>query len=91
MEAPDPDVYIPNRVFQCKGEVLRAARKFAMQLSEVAYVRIVDKGPGLLWGFCKRFIWDSLVEFMIAEGYMRDSCSAKQYTKKMRDLVGKRG
>ena len=56
VKAPDPDVYLPSRVFQCNGEELRATRKFAEELSSVAYVRIVDKGPGLLWGFCKRFI-----------------------------------
>ena len=42
-------------------------------------------------GILQRFIWDALVEFMIAEGYMCDNCSATQYTKKMRELVGKKG
>ena len=69
------------------GDKLRAIRAFAERLTSVVYVRIVDKGPGLLWGFCKKFVWDALLEFMTAKGYVRDSCSVKEYTTKIREMV----
>ena len=33
------------------------------------YVRIVDKGPDMLWGFCRVCAWDVILPFVTQEGY----------------------
>ena len=45
----------------------------AADLSEVAVVRVVDKGPGQLWGFCKYWAWQRLKSFLQAQGYSRQT------------------
>ena len=54
-------------------------------LDEVAYCRIVDKGPGLLWAFCRRFMWDEVTKFLHKEKYTPKNISKQQYISKILD------
>ena len=36
-------------------------------------MRVVDKGPGQLWGFCKSWAWQQLQAFLSAQGYSPQS------------------
>ena len=48
----DPlSLLLPRSEFIEGGELRRRVRAIASDLSRVAVVRIVDKGPGQLWGF----------------------------------------
>ena len=60
VQLPDLDTYLPHRAFQGGGELLRKARNIMSTLTSSAYCRIVDKGPGLIWGFCQCFVWQTL-------------------------------
>ena len=40
------------------------------EISDHFYVRIVDKGAGELWGFCKNGLWNETEEFLRAEKYI---------------------
>ena len=52
IQLPDMGTYFPHPLFTCNGHLLKHTRKIAKSLAAVAYCRIVDKGPGLLWDFC---------------------------------------
>ena len=45
---------LPCSEFSEGGELRRRVQAIARDLSRVAVVRIVDKGPGQLWGFCRQ-------------------------------------
>ena len=36
----------------------------------VAYIKIVDTDPGFIWGLCKGWMRDVLVQYCIEESYM---------------------
>ena len=50
---------LPRSEFGEGGELRRRVQMLARDLSEVAVVRIVDKGPGQMWGFCRQ--WDCVI------------------------------
>ena len=57
------------------GAQLNAVRQQAHLLSSALYIRIVDKGVGLMWGFCKLRAWDQLRGFVTGEGCI--PCTAR--------------
>ena len=64
---------LPPSIFPNDGSLRCRVQQLAKQVSQHAVVRIVDKGPGLLWGFCRAWAWDALQEFMVKQGYTRES------------------
>ena len=36
---------------------------------------VVDKGPGVVWGFCRAWAWDELQSFMGQQGYQKETTS----------------
>ena len=55
------------------GELRCRVRAIVSDLSYVAVVRIVDRGPGQLWGFCRQWAWDELQNFLLQQGYTQES------------------
>ena len=49
--------------------MLSHVQTIATRLSEVAIVRIVDKSPGTVWGFCRQWIWDETTQTLRTERY----------------------
>ena len=39
------------------GTMLNWTQHIAQQVSKVAIVRVVDKPPVALWGFCRHWMW----------------------------------
>ena len=70
------------------GVALRRVQ--AAVISHDFVVRVVDKGAGQLWGFCKRWVWDSAVQFLADEGYTRTYSTVGQYTHTASSEVTKR-
>ena len=64
---------LPRSEFSEGGELRRRVQMLARDLSQVAVVRIVDKGPGQMWGFCRQWAWDELQNFLVQQGYTRES------------------
>ena len=54
-------------------------------------VRIVDKGAGQLWGFCNRWILESIEQFLVEGGYLTESRSPTQYMREVSDMVQQLG
>ena len=68
--APYPDFFaaLPRFMWPESSEALACVSKQAETIGSSLYVRIVDKGVGHMWGFCKSWAWDQLEAFL-AEGY----------------------
>ena len=64
---------LPRSEFAEGGELRRRVRAIASDVSRVAAVHIVDKGPGQLWGFCHQWAWDELQNFLLQQRYIRES------------------
>mmetsp|Transcript_95376 Transcript_95376/g.164591 ORF Transcript_95376/g.164591 Transcript_95376/m.164591 type:complete len:468 (-) Transcript_95376:63-1466(-) len=86
VKLPDLGTYLPHRTFQGGGELLREARRATVTVTRTAYCRTVDQGPGLIWGFCHRFVWQTVQEFLQKEGYIPRGMSEAQYSA----CIGKR-
>ena len=43
------------------------------------YVRIVDKGAGVLWGFCKQWVWLQVAKFLTKGGYQQVPGTANDF------------
>ena len=56
---------LPRSEFNEGGELRRRVQMLARDLSQVAVVRIVDKGPGQMWGFCRQWASDELQNFLV--------------------------
>ena len=66
---PDLHTSLPASLFPESGADLKYVQTVVTDLSCMLYVRIVDKGPGELWGFCRAWAWDVVHDFLIKEGY----------------------
>ena len=55
---PNLTCMLPRDIFDGSGDMLSYVQRIATQLSEVAVVRLVNKSPGTMWGFCRKLIWD---------------------------------
>ena len=61
------------------------------QLAQVAVIRVVDKLPGALWGFCRQWMWDQLQASLRKERYEANTAPAKRIVAGLRDLLTKKG
>ena len=71
-------LHLPHSMWPESGSALHTTRQFAALVSDTHYVRIVDKGVGAMWAFCRHWVWSVLDEFLIAEGYVASSLSVQQ-------------
>ena len=67
---PNLEKHLPLTIFQESGSFLCTVQNQASLLCDHFYVRIVDKGAGEMWGFCKQWVWDSAEEFLKKEKYI---------------------
>ena len=66
---PDLQSSLPAYLFPESGNGLKYVQNVVAHVSCMLYVPIVDKGPRVLWGFCKTWAWDVVHEFLHKEGY----------------------
>ena len=66
---PNLDTMLPRDLFGERGALLHKVRSTVEELSEHMYVRIVDKGAGVLWAFCKHWLWKQTEQFLVKEQY----------------------
>ena len=62
-----------RELFYESGSDVRYVQRLASNLSDIIYVRIVDKGVGEIWGFCTAWVWDTVRQFLQTEGYDENS------------------
>jgi hypothetical protein len=82
---------IPAHHFAEPGRDLQFVREQVLTLSQSLYIRIVDKGVGQVWGFCKWWVWGVLESFVRAEGYVTSSASPSDVKSKILKLVEQNG
>ena len=70
---PNLDTMLPRELFGERSALLHSVRGKVEELSEHMYVRIVDKGAGVLWAFCKHWLWKQTEQFLVKEHY--SSCA----------------
>ena len=63
------ELMLPDSLWPEIGHKLTQVRKFAKSVYESHYVRIVDKGVGVLWAFCRHWVWGVIQQFLKSEGY----------------------
>ena len=67
----------PPSLFPEDGSLHRHVQGIARKVSQHAAVRVVDKGPGPLWGFCRAWAWDALQEFLSQQGHTWEADTAR--------------
>ena len=66
---PPLELMLPDSLWPETGHKLTQVRKFAKSVCQSHYVRIVDKGVGVLWAFCRHWVWGIIQQFLKSEGY----------------------
>ena len=74
-KVPDLHISLPEFLFLETGPDLTHVQRIVDESSVSFYVRIVDKGPGVMWGFCKAWVWDTVCDFSLTEGYQETSAT----------------
>ena len=66
---PNLEHLLPAALFSSSDDMLQHVQRVANQLNKVAVVRIVDKCPGAMWAFCRKWLWEQTRSFLITENY----------------------
>ena len=66
---PNLSTSLPASFFPETRAYFKFVQATVADLSCLLYVRIADKGPRELWGFCRAWAWDVMHEFLRTEGY----------------------
>ena len=88
---PDLDVYLPDFLFPERGNLLFSVRRKVETIADHLVVRIVDKGTGELWGFCRHWLWKTTEEFLRKENYIPSDATPEQVTSEIAKLVSSKG
>ena len=67
--------HLSPTLFADPGALRQRVRQIASALAPHAVIRVVDKGPGIMWGFCRVWAWDELQSFMHQQGYHKETAS----------------
>ena len=78
---------LPEYLFPETRAGLKYVQAVVQELSGVMYVKLVDKGLGELWGFCRAWVWDTGRHFLETEGYSETAHTDAQVTELMKDVV----
>ena len=76
---PDLNTQLPPSLFPCTGDTLKRVQQASRKLSADFYVRIVDKGVGVLRGFCKHWIRLQVAKFLTKGGYQQVSATTSDF------------
>ena len=49
--------------------MLADVRCYAVVVCHSHYPRIINKGVGVMWAFCRHWVWGVLQQFLESEGY----------------------
>ena len=90
---PDLTSCLPTSLFPETGGDVKFVQTLVKRVSHMIYVRIVDKGPGEIWGFCRAWVWESVIEFLKAEGYRetKDTKKGSQRSRSHGSAHGRKG
>jgi hypothetical protein len=69
-------------------EALASVSKQAETICSSLYARIVDRGVGHMWGFCKSWAWDQLEAFLKDEGYTATPDTPNAISQSLKQRIG---
>ena len=69
----------------------RHADAQAQRISDSHYVRIVDKGVGVMWGFCKHWMWGVVESFLTSAGYVSMPEGQTNVMQRIHNIIDKNG
>ena len=84
---PDVDKLLPRGLFSEKGTLLHTVRRTVDTVTKHLYVRVVDKGAGELWGFCKHWLWNQTEQFLRTEKYITSDATPEENMAETAELI----
>ena len=90
-DIPSPQIMLPPSLWSESGSKMKHLGQQASQICSSRYVRIVDQGVGVLWGFCRHWMWEVLHLFLGQEEYMECNHSQIAITTRIRGIIEKNG
>ena len=93
LNVPMPNIgkLLPHSVFHTSRGMLSHVQSVARDLSQFAIIRIVDKSPGSMWGFCRAWVWDQTTAFLHAEKYSISTETRGDLLQGLLDLLQSKG
>ena len=70
---------------------LKYVRQFVKRVSPVLYIRCVDNGVGVLWAFCRNWMWSILQDFLRDKGYICAAISSSTARERIRQDIHRKG
>ena len=71
---------LPPPLWPETGTKLHYISNYAARITKHFYLRIVDKGVGVLWAFRRHWVWGVLEQFLHAEGYIESPLTPQAST-----------
>ena len=82
---------LPPSLWVESGTNSRHVDAQAQRISDSHYNRIVDKGVGVMWGFCKHWLWGVVESFLKSEGYVSAPEGQHDVVKRIHNIIDKNG
>ena len=82
---------LPPSLWVESGTNSRHVDAKAQRISDSHYVRIVVKGVGVMWGFCKHWMWGVVESFLASEGYVSTPEGQHDVLKRIHNIIDKNG
>ena len=83
--------FLPSSLWPETGTRVKYITDYAAGITQHFYVRIVDKGVGVMWAFCHHCSWHVLQGFLQAEGYVPAPLTPSAAVKSIRSDIMRRG
>ena len=83
--------YLPRDLWPETGSTLKYIEQFVQRVSPAMYIRCVDKGTGVMWAFCRHWVWGVLKSFLRAEGYTHAGHTEEAARQAVKQAISDRG
>ena len=87
----DLDSLLPKGLFSGRGTLLHTVCRTVHTISKHRYVRIVDKGVGELWAFCKNWLWRQTEQILRAAKYISEDATPEEIVAEAVKLIKEHG
>ena len=90
LNVPMPNIehLLPKTLFGSSHDMLQHVQRIASQLNNVA---VVDKCPGAMWAFSRKWLWEQSDSFLIAEDYTVNTDDRSGILVGLRELASGKG
>ena len=82
---------LPPPLWPETGTKLHYISNYVARITKLFYVRLVDKGVGVLWAFCGHWGWGVLEQFLHTEDYIESPLTPQVAMTTIRNDLMRRG